>query len=64
MSLITLKPRLEALTPGELRAASRYAFRREPDLAKRFTSRYRRRHRRNGKGGGRAEEVVEEVVEA
>jgi hypothetical protein len=47
---------------NDLRAAGRYAFRRELDLAKRFASRYRRRHRRNAKRGP-AEEVVEQVVE-
>jgi len=48
---------------SEIRAAGRYAFRREVELARRFTSRHRRRLRRTAKRGGPREEVVEQVVE-
>jgi hypothetical protein len=44
---------------SEVRGAARYAFRSEPDLSRRFTSRYRRRLRRAAKSG----EIVAEVVE-
>lgn len=52
---------------SEVRAAGRYVFRRQPDVAKHFSSRYRRRTRRNAarEDGASAEarESSEDVVE-
>jgi hypothetical protein len=47
---------------SEIRTAARYAFRQEPELAKRFTSRYRRRARRSSKSDEPPTEVVEEEL--
>jgi hypothetical protein len=47
---------------SQIREAGRYVFRRQPEVARHFSSRYRRRQRRAGKAGGPPTEVVEQAA--
>ncbi|MBN1610094.1 MAG: hypothetical protein JW940_25940, partial [Polyangiaceae bacterium] len=45
---------------SQVREAGRYVFRRQPEIARHFSSRYRRRQRRAAKAGEPPTEVVEQ----
>ena len=47
---------------SQIREAGRYVFRRQPEIARHFTSRYRRRQRRAGEAGEPPTEAVEQAA--